>query len=140
MSVVPGPIRQIGYIVTDIDRAMASWLDLGVGPWFVMRNLPLRGVYRGAPCEISMTLGLANSGELQVELIQQDDDTPSIYTEFLAAKGPGYHQLAYWAEDSTPRWRRHVRRAGQSSGRVVRTSGRASPTSRRRTVRRRSSR
>ncbi|WP_442928505.1 VOC family protein [Mycobacterium sp. JS623] len=27
------------------------------------------------------------------------DDTPSIFTEFLAAKGPGYHQLAYWAED-----------------------------------------
>ncbi len=27
MTVLPGPIRQIGYVVTDIDRAIASWLD-----------------------------------------------------------------------------------------------------------------
>ena len=42
---------------------------------------------------------LANSGEMQIELIQQEGDTPSIYTEFLRANGPGYHQLAYWTDD-----------------------------------------
>ena len=31
MSVLPGPIRQIGYVVTDLDRAIASWVELGVG-------------------------------------------------------------------------------------------------------------
>ena len=36
---------------------------------------------------------------MQIELIQQQDDTPSIFTEFLAANGPGYHQLAYWTDD-----------------------------------------
>jgi Glyoxalase/Bleomycin resistance protein/Dioxygenase superfamily len=36
---------------------------------------------------------------MQLELIQQHDDTPSIFTEFLAANGPWYHQLAYWTED-----------------------------------------
>ncbi|MDT7765076.1 MAG: hypothetical protein QOC63_4496, partial [Mycobacterium sp.] len=41
----------------------------------------------------------SNSGDLQVELIQQEDDTPSIFTEFVASGGPGYHQLAYWTED-----------------------------------------
>ena len=39
MTVLPGPIRQIGYVVTDLDRAIAGWLELGVGPWFVMRGL-----------------------------------------------------------------------------------------------------
>jgi len=42
---------------------------------------------------------LSNSGELQVELIQQQDGAPSIFTEFLESSGPGYHQLAYWTED-----------------------------------------
>ena len=42
---------------------------------------------------------MANSGELQIELIQQEDDTPSIFTEFLRPNGPGYHQLAYWSDD-----------------------------------------
>jgi hypothetical protein len=99
MSVLPGPIRQIGYVVTDLADALASWIELGVGPWLVMRGLPMRALYRGEPCETTLSLALSNSGELQVELIQQEDDTPSVFTEFLASNGPGYHQLAYWTED-----------------------------------------
>lgn len=98
-SVLPGAIRQIGYVVTDLDQAMQGWVDLGVGPWFVIRGLQMRALYRGQPCETTISMALSNSGEMQIELIAQEDDTPSIYTEFLAARGPGYHQLAYWAED-----------------------------------------
>jgi catechol 2,3-dioxygenase-like lactoylglutathione lyase family enzyme len=97
--VLPGPIRQIGYVVTDLDEALASWVELGVGPWLVIRGLPMSVRYRGNPCETTLSLALSNSGEMQIELIYQHDDTPSIFTEFLAANGPGYHQLAYWAED-----------------------------------------
>lgn len=99
MSVLPGPIRQIGYVVTDLDEALASWVGLGVGPWLVIRGLPMKALYRGEPCETTLSLALSNSGEMQVELIYQHDDSPTIFTEFLAANGPGYHQLAYWAED-----------------------------------------
>jgi hypothetical protein len=99
MSILPGPIRQIGYLVDDLDAALSSWVTLGVGPWFVMRGVPVRGLYRGAPCETKLSLALANSGEMQIELIAQDDDAPSIYTEFLRSNGPGYHQLAYWTEE-----------------------------------------
>ncbi|MDT5044839.1 MAG: hypothetical protein QOG75_692 [Mycobacterium sp.] len=99
MSVLPGPIRQIGYVVTDLDQALASWVELGVGPWLVIRGLPMRALYRGEPCETTLSLALSNSGELQVELIQQQDDAPSIFTEFLESGGSGYHQLAYWTED-----------------------------------------
>jgi hypothetical protein len=99
MTVLPGPIRQIGYVVTDLDHAMQSWIELGVGPWFVIRGLPMHTLYRGEPCETTLSLALSNSGELQLELIQQEDDTLSIFTEFLASNGPGYQQLAYWTED-----------------------------------------
>ncbi|XCI61932.1 glyoxalase [Mycolicibacterium parafortuitum] len=95
----PGVIRQIGYVVTDLDRALDGWVCLGVGPWFVIRNLEQRVTYRGVPCEITLSLALANSGDMQVEVICQHDDTPSVFTEFLAARGPGFHQLAYWTED-----------------------------------------
>jgi hypothetical protein len=80
-------------------KRFAGWVELGVGPWLVMRGLPMHALYRGEPCQTTLSLALSNSGELQVELIQQEDDTPSIFTEFLASNGPGYHQLAYWAED-----------------------------------------
>ncbi len=99
MTVLPGPIRQIGYVVTDLDRAIAGWLELGVGPWFVLRGLTIPARYRGEPCEVTQSLAMTNSGAMQFELIQQTDDTPSIFTEFLSSNGPGYHQVAYWAED-----------------------------------------
>ena len=99
MTVRPGPIRQIGYVVTDLDRAIENWLQLGVGPWFVLRGLPMQATYRGEPCETTLSVAWSNSGEMQIELIRQEDDTPSIFTEFLTAHGPGFHQLAYWTTD-----------------------------------------
>ncbi|MCA4723712.1 VOC family protein [Mycolicibacterium fortuitum] len=98
-EVLPGEVRQIGYVVTDLDDAIAGWLKMGVGPWFVIRGLSQRVTYRDTPCEVTLSLALSNSGDLQVELIQQLDETPSIFTEFLTATGGGFHQLAYWAED-----------------------------------------
>ncbi|KUI16475.1 glyoxalase [Mycobacterium sp. GA-1285] len=99
MTILPGPIRQIGYVVTDIDRAIASWLEIGVGPWFVMRNLTLTARYRGEPCEITQSLALSNSGDMQIEVIQQHSEAPSVFKEFLDAHGEGFHQFAYWATD-----------------------------------------
>lgn len=99
-DILPGNIRQIGYVVTDLDDAIAGWLKMGVGPWFVIRNLPQRVTYRGAPCEVKLSLALSNSGDLQIELIQQLDHAPSVFTEFLdAAPAGGFHQLAYWPTD-----------------------------------------
>jgi hypothetical protein len=99
MSPLPGRVRQIGYVVRDFDAALASWLAAGVGPWYVLPGVKLRARYRGEPCEVTLTIGLANSGDLQVEVIRQEDATPSIYTEFLAGGREGFHQLAWWATD-----------------------------------------
>ncbi|MCV7281146.1 VOC family protein [Mycolicibacterium flavescens] len=99
MTTLPGPIRQVGYVVTDIDCAIEAWLAIGVGPWFVMRDLTLTASYRGERCEITQSLALSNSGDLQIELIRQQSTGPSVFTEFLEAHGEGFHQIAYWADD-----------------------------------------
>ena len=39
MPPLPGPVRQIGYVVHDFDAALASWLAAGVGPWYVLRGV-----------------------------------------------------------------------------------------------------
>lgn len=96
----PGPIRQFGFIVEDLDAAIARWVGLGVAPFTVVRDLKMeRCSYRGARSEPVISLALANSGELQIELIQQLDDTPSIYREFLDRGDRGFHQVAYWPEN-----------------------------------------
>ena len=99
-TILPGAVRQNGYVVRDVDAAMASWLAIGVGPWFTMREFPQQnGDYRGELCEPVLSIAFANSGPLQLELIQQHDDGASIYREFLDAGREGFHHLAWWTED-----------------------------------------
>ena len=116
--VLPGAIRQIGYIVRDFDKALAEFVTLGVGPFYVLRGIEQTGIYRGEECTVTLTLGLANSGDLQIEIIHQDDDAPSIYSEFTSAGGDGFHQLAYWTEDFDA-----ALAAGQAAGWPVVWSG-----------------
>jgi hypothetical protein len=95
-----GPIRQFGFIVDDLDGAIEQWVGLGVAPFMVMRDLKMEGCsYRGERSEPVISLALANSGDMQIELIQQMDDTPSIYREFVDRGERGFHQVAYWPED-----------------------------------------
>ena len=96
---LPGPVRQIGFVVRDLDSALAAWVSAGVGPWFVVREHAQTALYRGQPCALVISVALANSGDLQVELIHQHDDTPSIFTEFLDSGREGFHQLAWWPSD-----------------------------------------
>ena len=51
MSLLFGPLRQMGYVVRDIEGAMRHWIDVcGVGPWFYAERLPLTAFsYRGGP-------------------------------------------------------------------------------------------
>ena len=65
--VLPGVVRQIGYVVTDFDRTLAGLIELGIGPWFVLRGIEQSGLYRGEPCTVTLTIGFANSGDMQFE-------------------------------------------------------------------------
>jgi len=94
-----GDIRQIAFVVRDIDQAMRYWTHtLGIGPFFIKRNIQFTNfVYRG-DCTDSPTvsIALANSGFIQVELIQQHDHTPSIYWEFLRSGLAGLQHVSSW--------------------------------------------
>lgn len=98
-SMLPGPIRQNGYVVRDLDAAIVQWLALGIGPWITLGPMEQDMVFRGEPTTCTITLAFANSGDLQIELIHQTDGAPTAYQEFLAGGGEGFHHLAWWAED-----------------------------------------
>jgi hypothetical protein len=102
MSRLFGPLRQMGYVVRDIEGAMRYWIDVcGVGPWFYVDKLPVTTfTYRGARHDgIHLSIALANSGEVQVELIQQRCDTPSMGRDFLAAGREGLQHWSSWPEN-----------------------------------------
>jgi hypothetical protein len=96
-----GEIRQLGYVVPDIEAAMDYWSRvLGVGPFFYAERVPVVNfTYRGAPSSPVTSVALANSGAVQVELIQQRNDAPTMYRDFVAAKGSGLQHVAYWTQN-----------------------------------------
>jgi len=100
MSRIFGDVRQNGYVVADIEAAMKHWTEvLGVGPFFYFEEVPVANFqYRGRPSNPLLSIALANSGELQIELIQQRNDAPSLYRDFRNAGHEGLQHLAYWTE------------------------------------------
>ncbi|MFG5775451.1 VOC family protein [Comamonas sp. J-3] len=98
MSRFLGEIRQLGYVVKDIEAAMDYWSQtLGVGPWFYNPRVPIENyVYDGQSYQPHNSVALANSGYVQVELIQVRNDVPSMYRDFLQAGRTGLQHVAYW--------------------------------------------
>lgn len=96
-----GPILQNGFAVRDWRAAAEHWVTvLGVGPFFAMRHIEFDWCeYRGEPVDIDMSVALAYTGEQQIELVQQHNDAPSIYTDFLARNEPGLQHMGVLVDD-----------------------------------------
>jgi hypothetical protein len=102
MSRIFGEMRQIGIVVRDIEKAMRHWVEVcGVGPWFYAERLPLDGYrYKGRAYDLPhLSIALANSGQIQLELIQQRCTTPSLYQDFLKAGHEGMQHWSSWPVD-----------------------------------------
>jgi hypothetical protein len=100
MSIIFGGIRQLGMVVRDAEAAMKEWGRLGVGPFFTAELQIDDFVYRGQPGPApQVTLCFAHSGPLQIELIQQHNDAPSAYLEFLRSGREGAQHLGAWYAD-----------------------------------------
>ncbi len=100
MSRVFGEVRQNGYVVRDIEAAMRHWTEvLGIGPFFYFEKAPVQNFrYHGEPSDLVASIALANSGPLQIELIQQRNDAPSMYRDFVEAGNEGLQHIAYWMQ------------------------------------------
>lgn len=88
-------IIQMAYVVDDIQRAMDYWVSkLKVGPWFLLPNFTgEEPLYRGKPSRAEVTIAMSFAGHINMELIQPNNDAPSVYREVLEKRGPGFHHF-----------------------------------------------
>ncbi len=96
-----GPIMQNGFVVRDWREAAEHWARaLGVGPFFVVEHIEFAECrYRGAPATIDMSVAIAYAGDIQIELVQQHNDAPSIYNDFLEHNADGLQHVGALTED-----------------------------------------
>jgi hypothetical protein len=96
-----GGIIQTAFVVPDIHDAVRLWTtQLGAGPFFLIPHW--RGtnpVYRGGPSKAVVTIAMGFAGHMQIELIQPEDDNPSVYKELLDRSGPGFHHFGVASDD-----------------------------------------
>lgn len=94
-----GPVRQLGYVVDDIERTLNGYRKLGVGGWTVMKNVTLNGIFHGQPSNPVIHVALGYCGDMQIELIQQVDNAPSPYRGFIERGHFGLHHTAFLVND-----------------------------------------
>jgi len=100
---VPGRhFIQVAFVVEDLDAACMGWIDTtGIGPFLKAPNIVLQEYdYRGRKSSgLEFSVALAQSGGVQIELIEQHGDAPSAYRDTIAAGGQGFHHLAIYTDD-----------------------------------------
>lgn len=92
---------QLAFVVDDVIEASRRWADLqGVGPFFV---LPDRGPaivrHRDVETSLHCRMAVSQAGPLQIELIEQLTDGPSVYRDIHGPVGVGAHHLCTMTRD-----------------------------------------
>lgn len=98
-SIITKP-SQIGLVVRDLQRAIWHWSTArSVGPFFVFK-LKMEGVsYRDVTITPEVEIGISWWGDIQIELIQQLNASPSPYRTFLDNGFEGLHHIGSIVED-----------------------------------------
>lgn len=92
------PCCQVGFVYPNLDRAIALYEPL-FGPFKVVDYGEIEGArFRGAPHPYQLRIGIAYSGELELELIEWvSGETP--HKEFLDAGRSGMHHMSFTVPD-----------------------------------------
>ncbi|MDB5583627.1 MAG: glyoxalase [Bradyrhizobium sp.] len=97
-----GPIRQLAYVARDIPAVMQHFIGLGIGPWYHGKDVELFDFdYRGSGVQPDLEFAIAPWGGLQLELLCQKDDTPSILRPWMQRPFAQMlqHHVAIWPDD-----------------------------------------
>ncbi len=93
---------QVCWVVPDVRAAIDSWAhSTGVGPFFWFDGVGCTGGrHRGAPAEFpKVTAAIAYAGDLQIELVAQDNDDPGVFRDLFAPGQSGLHHMALICAD-----------------------------------------
>jgi hypothetical protein len=86
---------QTGFVVVDVIAAATNWARVfGVGPFHVLPVFDQHLIYRGEESTITCQVAVAQAGPVQVELIQQHCDRPSVFREWSRNGTCAFHQIA----------------------------------------------
>ena len=91
------PVSQIGFVVKDLEQSIAFYKPL-FGDFRTLDAFDIEWEYRGRPEVSSIKVAFAQSGDVEIELIEWvSGETP--HKEFLDAGREGLHHVRFLVED-----------------------------------------
>jgi hypothetical protein len=95
------PIFQQAYLVNDLEKACEQWSRLfHAGPFVIAPHHRTESfVYRGTNQEADVSYAFGYLGEMMIQLIEQHDETPSIYREMYGSGHEGFHHIGVLVSD-----------------------------------------
>ena len=100
---IPGKhVMQSAFLVDDLDKAAMQWIKTtGIGPFFTVRHVTLAEyAHRGEQrTDLDFSVAIAQSGGIQIELIQQHNDAPSAYRDTITSVADGFHHFGIYTSD-----------------------------------------
>ncbi|QRY31840.1 VOC family protein [Variovorax sp. PDNC026] len=97
-----GRISQLAYVPDDFERSLRHWTEvMGAGPFLRIDHVKTTdGMYRGHPADIDFAAAVGFWGDMQIELIRQHSDVPSIYRDWKnAPDGDRLHHTCLTVDD-----------------------------------------
>lgn len=98
-SIDKSKVVQIGILVHDVNKAAETWasfLGVEVPPITVSDGYDKTGaLFRGEPCDARLYQAFFYFDNIDIEIIQPVDDTPSIWRECLDRDGEGLHHISF---------------------------------------------
>ena len=96
-----GSIFQMAYVPRDFAAAIRFWTEtMGVGPFYRRGPLTFPGArHRGEPTDVSFSVSIAYWGNIQIELVEQHNDAPSIYRDWLESGRDGVQHVCIAVSD-----------------------------------------
>ena len=93
---------QTCWLVPDLAAAIDGWVrTAGVGPFFWFDDVgATEGRHRGQPADFpTSTAAIAYAGDLQIELVCQENDEPGIFRDLFPRGQYGLHHVAVISDD-----------------------------------------
>lgn len=112
-----GPVMQFAFVPKNFDTALRHWTEtMGVGPFFLIENNFLTdGKYLGETYHCVFSIAIAYWGDIQIELVRQENDAPSIYR---GVEGDALHHTCIMTDDIVK-----ARSIAEASGAIVLVEG-----------------
>ena len=111
-----GEVFQLAFVPGDFDGALKFWIDtMGAGPFWMLDHVRLEDMrHQGEASDVDFSMALGYWGDLQIELIRQHNDAPSIYKSWRDEGREGLHHVCILVDDME-----EARRVCADTGSVV---------------------